>query len=74
MYIADNLNKEVNHKASLTGDDQNLLTEGLGHEDAVATVTDVTVECTNSATPVVAPLLLVLRQLCSVPGERLCEQ
>ena len=72
MNIADYLDKVVDHKARLAGDDENLLTEGLGHEDAVAIVTDVAVECTNATKFVVATLLLVLGQLCPVPGVKLC--
>ena len=71
MDIADYLNEVVNHEASLAWGNEDVLAEGVGHEDAIATVTDVAVESSNSAIPVVAPFLFVLPQLGPIPGIRL---
>ena len=72
MNIADYLDEVVDHEASLAGDDENLLTEDLWHEDPVAIVTDVPIECANTTELVVAPFLSVLSQLCPIPGVEHC--
>ena len=61
MNITDYLDKVVNHEAGLTGGYQDLLAEGVWHKDAIATVTEVAVECSNTTTSVVASLFPVLR-------------
>ena len=68
MDIADYLNEVVDLEASLAGGDEDVLAEGVRHEDAVATVTDVAVESTNSTIPVVATFLFVLCQLGPISG------
>ena len=73
MDITDYLNEVVDHKASLTWGDEDVLAEGVRHEDAVATVTDEAVESSNSTIPVVATFLFVLCQLGPIPGIRLCQ-